>query len=248
MVRAGRIGRVGEWRMSHQRKVYLVDGDSDDRKAIAAHISMIGGEAWPLDSSRELLAVIDRLEPGCILLDCSGGLSALEAIEEIERRAPGWPVIGLGRPGDLALAVEAMKRGAADFLCKPLGALQLAAALTPAWAKLHRGADAHQARRFARERVGRLTAREFDVFLALVAGKANKAAAHQLGISVRTVEMHRARVMAKLAVRSLSEATLLMTQAGIDLSPALPFRRERVGDLRVPPAYRSSERWRAAAS
>ena len=236
--------------MSHQRRVYLVDRDSDDRKAIAAHISMIGGEAWPLESGDELLAVIDRLAPGCILLDCSNGMAAIQTIEEIERRAPGWPVIGLGRAGDLALAVEAMKRGAADFLCKPLGALQLAAALTPAWAKLHRGADAFQERRFARERVGRLTARELDVLLALVSGKANKAAAHQLGISVRTVEMHRARVMAKLAVRSLSEATLLMTRAGIDLSRALPFRPERggVGDLRVPPAFRSSEKLRAAAN
>ena len=213
--------------MSHHRRVYVVDGDTDDRRLIAAQLSAIGADAWPLESGAELLAVVDRLAPGCVLLDLASGLPGLAILDDLRRMAPGWPVMGLGHAHDLEIAVEAMKRGASDFLCKPISSLQLAAALTPAWAHLQEAIDADEVRTSAQKRVTRLTPREFDVFLALVVGKANKTAAHQLGISVRTVEMHRARIMMKLGVRSLSEATLLMTRAGIDLSPVLAFRGER---------------------
>lgn len=207
--------------MSHHRRVYIVGGDSDDRKALVAHLAAIGAEAWPLGSGAELIAIVDRLAPGCVLLDFTSCLPAMSTLDALATRAPGWPVIGLGHAGSLAIAVDAMKRGAADFLCKPATRAQLAAALAPLWGKLQRAIEADQARQFARDRVTRLTTREFDVLLALVAGKANKCAAHQLGISVRTVEMHRARIMTKLGVRSLSEATLLMAGAGLDLSGVL---------------------------
>lgn len=207
--------------MSHHRRVYIVGGDSEERKALVAELAAIGAEAWPLGSGAELIAIVDRLAPGCVLLDFTSCLPAMSTLDALATRAPGWPVIGLGHAGSLAIAVDAMKRGAADFLCKPATRAQLAAALAPLWGKLQRAIEADQARQFARDRVTRLTTREFDVLLALVAGKANKCAAHQLGISVRTVEMHRARIMAKLGVRSLSEATLLMAGAGLDLSGVL---------------------------
>ena len=207
--------------MSHHRRVYIVGGDSDERKALVAELAAIGAEAWPLGSGAELIAIVDRLAPGCVLLDFTTCLPAMNTLDALAARAPGWPVIGLGHAGSLAIAVDAMKRGAADFLCKPATRQQLAAALAPLWGKLQRAIEADQSRQFARERVTRLTTREFDVLLALVAGKANKCAAHQLGISVRTVEMHRARIMAKLGVRSLSEATLMMAGAGLDLSGVL---------------------------
>lgn len=222
--------------MSHHRRVYIVGGDSDERKALVACLATVGAEAWPLGSGAELIAIVDRLAPGCVLLDFTSCLPAMSTLDTLATRAPGWPVIGLGHAGSLAIAVDAMKRGAADFLCKPATRAQLAAALAPLWGKLQRAIEADQARQFARDRVTRLTTREFDVLLALVAGKANKCAAHQLGISVRTVEMHRARVMAKLGVRSLSEATLLMAGAGLDLSGVLsvqpgPGRVAGVGPL-----------------
>ncbi len=213
--------------MSHHRTVYIVGGDSGDRKALVAHLSAIGAEAWPLAGGAELIAVVDRLAPGCVLLDFTNCLLAMSTLDALVSQVPGWPVIGLGHAGSLAIAVDAMKRGAADFLCKPASQAQIGAALAPLWGKLQRAVEADESRRFARDRVTRLTTREFDVLLALVGGKANKCAAHQLGISVRTVEMHRARIMAKLGVRSLSEATLLMTGAGLDLSGVLGSRPER---------------------
>lgn len=210
--------------MSHVRRVYLVGGDSEDRQRLVVHLSTIGAEAWPLQSGAELIAIVDRLAPGCVLLDFTSCLAGMGTLDALVARVPGWPVVGLGHPGSLAIAVEAMKHGAADFLCKPATEAQLAATLAPLWGKLQGAVEADEARRFARDKVTKLTTREFDVFLALVAGKANKCAAYQLGISVRTVEMHRARIMAKLGVRSLSEATLLMTGAGLDLSRVLSHR------------------------
>ena len=213
--------------MSHHRRVYIVGGDSEERKALVARLSAIGAEAWPLRSGAELIAIVDRLAPGCVLLDFANCLPAMNALDALTERAPGWPVIGLGHAGSLAIAVDAMKRGAADFLCKPATQTQLAAALAPLWGKLQRAIEVDEARQFAKDKVTRLTTREFDVILVLVAGKANKCAAHELGISVRTVEMHRARIMAKLGVRSLSEATLLMTRAGLDLSGVLSLHSGR---------------------
>lgn len=213
--------------MTHHRRVYIVGGDGEDRKATVSHLSAIGAEAWPLHSGAELIAIVDRLAPGCVLLDFTSCLPGMGTLDALVTRVPGWPVIGLGNPGSLAIAVEAMKRGAADFLCKPATQAQLAAALAPLWGKLQSAIEADEARQFAQDKVTRLTSREFDVLLALVAGKANKCAAYQLGISVRTVEMHRARIMAKLGVRSLSEATLLMSSAGLDLSRVLAVRPSR---------------------
>lgn len=213
--------------MSHHRRVYIVGSDSEERKTLVASLSAIGAEAWPLSSGAELIEIVDRLAPGCVLLDFTSCLPGMGTLDALVTRAPGWPVIGLGNSGSLAIAVEAMKRGAADFLCKPATQVQLAAALAPLWGKLQSAIEADEARQFAKDKVTRLTTREFDVILALVAGKANKCAAYQLGISVRTVEMHRARIMAKLGVRSLSEATLLMTGAGLDLSGVLSLRSER---------------------
>ena len=213
--------------MSHHRRVYIVGGSGEDRTRLVSQFASIGAEPWPLSSGAELVAIVDRLGPGCILLDFTDCLAAMSTLDALASRVPGWPVIGLGHPGSLAIAVDAMKRGAADFLCKPATQAQFAAALAPLWGKLQRAIEVDEARQFARDKVTKLTTREFDVFLALVAGKANKCAAFQLGISVRTVEMHRARIMAKLAVRSLSEATLLMSRAGLDLSPVLTQRPDR---------------------
>jgi two-component system response regulator FixJ len=113
-----------------------------------------------------------------------------------------------------------MKLGAQDYLEKPVSAASLSAALIPAWSALERSIQAAETRRAAQERVSRLTPREVDIALALLSGRPNKGVAHDLGISVRTVEMHRAHIMAKLGVRSLAEAAVIATQAGLLVSPA----------------------------
>lgn len=215
--------------MSHQRTVYVVDRDLASRRGLTAHLARIGAEAWPFAGGSEFLDILDHLMPACVLLDMElAGPSGLEVIAELGHRRPGWPVVAMSAAPEVSVAVEAMKLGALDFLEKPVEAGGLAAALLPAWSSLERSLEQSEARRLAGERLGRLTPRELDISLSLFAGHSNKAVAHLLGISVRTVEMHRAHIMAKLGVKTLAEAAVLATQAELAAAPqraapAAPF-------------------------
>lgn len=206
--------------MSHQRMVYLIDHDLETRRSLSLHLAALGAEAWPFASGAEFLEIASHLMPACILLDMDmPGTSGLDVMAELGRRGIEWPVVAMSGCREIAPAVEAMKRGAVDFLETPVDVTLLAGALVPALEALARMIEAQDARRTAQERMARLTAREVDISLALFSGQANKAVAHEFGISVRTVEMHRAHIMAKLGVRSLAEAAVLATQAGLDLAP-----------------------------
>jgi two-component system response regulator FixJ len=206
--------------MSHRRTVYVVERDLGARRILISHLAQIGAEPWPFAGGDEFLGMLDHLAPACVLLEMdSEAPEGLAVLADLLKRQPGWPVVGLSGRGDLPLAVEAMKLGALDFLEKPVSAARLAAALAPAWTALARAMEAGEAKRIAGERLARLTRRELDISLGLFSGRSNKAIAHDLGISVRTVEMHRAHVMAKLGVRSLAEAAVLATQAGLAITP-----------------------------
>ena len=222
--------------MSHHRTVYVIDRDVEARRSLAAHLAMIGSEAWPFAGGAELLAIIDHLMPACVLLDMDGSdPRGLDVLRELGERRPDWPVVALSARDEVALAVEAMKLGALDFLVKPVGAAALAAALAPAWTALQRSVEESEVRRLAQERVARLTAREVDISLALLGGRPNKKVAHELGISVRTVEMHRAHIMAKLGVRTLAEAAVLATQAGLSANRAAPVPDQQASLPLSPP-------------
>ena len=207
--------------MSHHRRVYVVARDIEIRRVLTQFVSGVGAEAWPFGGGADFLKILDYLEPGCVLLDMDvGDVGGLEVLGELAERGLGWPVIAMSAREELPLAIEAMKLGALDFLGLPPKREVLALALAPAWKALERAMEAGAARREAQERIARLTAREIDISLALLNGGSNKTVAHQFGISVRTVEMHRAHIMAKLGVKSLAEAALLATEAGLD-----PIRR-----------------------
>lgn len=209
--------------MSHQRTVYVVDRDLASRRALTAHLARIGAEAWPFAGGAEFLDILDHLMPACVLLDVEAAAPrGLEIIAELGHRRPGWPVVAMSAAPEVAVAVEAMKLGALDFLEKPIDAASLAAALLPAWGSLETSLERNEARRLAGERLGRLTPRELDIALSLFAGNSNKSVAHLLGISVRTVEMHRAHIMAKLGVKTTAEAAVLATQAGLAAAPPRP--------------------------
>jgi two-component system response regulator FixJ len=207
--------------MSHRRTVYVVERDLASRRALNSNLVQTGAEPWPFAGGDEFLGMLDHLMPACILLDMElEAPDGLQVLAELKRRQPAWPVVALSGRGDVPLAVEAMKLGALDFLEKPMAAARLAAALAPAWLALERSLEAGEAKRIAQERLARLTVRELDIAVALFSGRSNKAVAHELGISVRTVEMHRAHAMAKLGVKGLAEAAVLATQAGLRITPA----------------------------
>jgi two-component system response regulator FixJ len=213
--------------MPHQRTVYLVDPDAESRTSTARQLAAVGAEAWAFQTWGEFLEIFDRLPPACILLDMDVQQpSGLEVLQLIAARPSAWPVIALSARMEVSGAVDAMKMGAQDYLRKPVGTATLSAALIPAWSVLETSIEASEIRDAAQERVSRLTPREIDIALALLSGRPNKSVAHVLDISVRTVEMHRAHLMAKLGVRSLAEATVIATQAGLLVSQSCAAVRE----------------------
>ncbi|HEX8307609.1 MAG TPA: LuxR C-terminal-related transcriptional regulator [Allosphingosinicella sp.] len=207
--------------MSHQRTVYVVDNDLETRRSLTINLASIGAEAWPFGGGTEFLEILGHLMPGCILLDmdCEDALDVLAALV---RRETGWPILAMSDAPKVEVAVQAMKLGALDFLEKPVDPARLAAALLPAWNALEASLEQGEARRVAQDRLARLTARELDISLALFGGRSNKTVAHELGISVRTVEMHRAHVMAKLGVKSIAEAAIMATHAGLAIAQRGP--------------------------
>ena len=214
--------------MAHQRTVYVVDDDLETRRSLTISLASIGAEAWPFGGGGEFLEILGHLMPGCVLLDmdCGDGLDILAALVARETE---WPILAMSAAPRVDVAVAAMKLGALDFLQKPVDATKLAAALIPAWNSLEASLERGEARRVAQDRLARLTARELDISLALFGGRSNKAVAHELGISVRTVEMHRAHIMTKLGVKSIAEAAVMATHAGLAIA-----QRSRVSPMLAP--------------
>jgi two-component system response regulator FixJ len=207
--------------MSHQRTVYVVETDVEIRRSLVISLASVGAEAWPFGGGGEFLEILGHLMPGCVLLDLDSP-DGRETLAALVRRETGWPILAMSGRADVALAVEAMKLGALDFLEKPVDPAKLAVALQPAWSALEVSLEQGEARRLAQGRLARLTARELDISLALFGGRSNKAVAHELGISVRTVEMHRAHIMAKLGVKSIAEAAVMATHAGVPIAHRKP--------------------------
>jgi len=152
---------------------------------------------------------------GCVLADVRmPGMDGLELQRQLNTRGIGLPVIFMTGFGEVALAVQAMKAGAVDFVEKPCTLERLKDSLSRALARSETSQRAAAETAQARERLSRLTPRERDVLRLLVIGKPNKIIAHELAISPRTVEIHRARVMDKVDVKSLSELVRLSLAAG----------------------------------
>ena len=197
------------------RTIYVVDEDDLSRRMLSLEISTLGFDPWPFPSAASLLGMIAHLEPACVVIGAgAANMNGLPLLAELANRVT-WPAILVGEKGDFRLAYDAMKLGALDFVQKPVDPVALRELLAVAEAKLQRIAAAGLVERTARERVGRLTRRELEIGMALMNGLSNKVAAHQLGISVRTVEMHRAQILRKLGVRNLAEGVVLLYQAGL---------------------------------
>jgi len=158
--------------------------------------------------------------PGCVLLDIRmPGLDGLDVQRTLNERGSDFPVIILTGHGDIALSVRALKAGAVDFIEKPFGKAELIAALEEAFARLDDNGRHRLDAAAANVRLAALTPRERDVLDGLVAGLPNKTIAFDLEISSRTVEVHRANLMSKLGVRSLSQM-LRIAFAAEDERPA----------------------------
>ena len=190
-----------------RRTVHLVDDDAAIRRSVGFMLKTSGHRVETYESGSALLRQARELEPGCILLDIRmPGMDGLEVQQVLHDKGVSLPVIIMTGHGDVALAVKAMKAGAVDFIQKPFEKEVLLRSLEEGYRRLLRNEATGDRARNAVVRLQALTARERDVLNGLADGLPNKTIAYDLGISPRTVEIHRANLMAKLGARSLSEA------------------------------------------
>ena len=190
--------------MSEDAVVFVVDDDPAVRDSIAMLVRSEGLAVRTFDSARGFLAAWDRCEPGCLIVDLRlPGLSGLDLQERLAGDDEAPPIIFLTGYGTVPAAVRALKAGAVDFLEKPFDPATLLA-------RVHEALANDRERRSDTRRLHALTPREREILRQVAAGDTNKVIAANFGISVRTVELHRARGMRKLGVRSVAELVRLM--------------------------------------
>jgi two-component system response regulator FixJ len=186
--------------------VYIVDDDDAIRAALRLLLKSVGLAATPLPSAQEFLASYHPQQPGCLILDVRmPGMSGLDLQQELNVRGAIIPVIFITGHGDIPMAVEAMQQGAFDFLQKPFRDQDLIDRIQRALAKDQAERAQLRERDRIKERLESLTAREREVLDLVTSGKPNKIMAADLGVSQRTVEIHRSRVMEKMGASSLAQ-------------------------------------------
>jgi FixJ family two-component response regulator len=216
-----RVHRVAKGRVLSSRIVYVVDDDRNVRLMTSYMLTGAELNSYPFASGQDFLSALADLKPGCVLLDVRmPDMDGLAVISELVRRGVEWPVIFMTGHGDVPVAVEAMKLGAIDFLQKPFKEQALLACFERGFALLDERRESAARQADARTRTSQLTSREKEVLEGLLAGLANKSIADRLGISLRTVEMHRGNMMDRLGVDNLAEALTLAMEAGLEPAPA----------------------------
>jgi len=191
--------------MNDNSIVFVVDDDEAVRQSTAWLIESIGIKVITFESADNFLEHYNN-EPGCIVMDVRmPGISGLEAQEELVKREIDLPLIFITGHGDVPMAVRALKLGAFDFIEKPFNDQLLLDAIqrgikqnSDNAATLAKNEDLHK-------RISALTPREHQVMSRVTQGKANKVIAHELNVSIKTIEVHRARMMEKMQANSVAE-------------------------------------------
>ena len=196
---------------------HVIDDDEAVRHSIEFLLRAANIDVKVYDSAVAFLAALPAIKSGCVVTDVRmPEMDGLELQRRLAELHPQLPVIIITGHADVPLAVQAMKAGAVDFIEKPFSDEVILASIETALKRRRSGAPAGVSGPFA-ERLGRLTPRERDVFHQLIVGHPNKVIAYNLNISARTVEIHRARVMEKMQVRSLPELVRLAIEAGVEI-------------------------------
>jgi RNA polymerase sigma factor (sigma-70 family) len=186
--------------------VFIVDDDLSVRDSLSLILSLKSFRTASFARAEDFLAVLQPEWAGCVVADLKmPDMSGLELQQALARRQPQLPVIMITAYGDLASSRQAFKAHAIDFLEKPFDDEQIIAALDLAFNRLHDG-EAEQAERRRRSAaIATLTEREREVMALLGEGLQNREVAARLGLSPRTVEVHKARILAKLGIRNVAE-------------------------------------------
>ena len=193
--------------------VFVVDDDADIRDSMRLLLEVAGFKVRSYNSAKHFLAD-DYPKHGCLIADIRmPDMSGLELQVEVTRRHIDLPVIIMTGHGDVPLAVQAMKAGAIDFIEKPFDDDMMLASVKRAMEVGSRARERTAESRAAKDLLSSLTPRERGVLDKLVQGRSNKVVAHELGISPRTVEIHRAHIMSKMEASSLSDLVRLVLAA-----------------------------------
>ena len=197
---------MSELPVAPDQKIYIIDDDEALRDSLVWLLESSGYRVAAYASAEAFLAAYTAAMTGCLVLDVRmPGMSGLELFEELRARHCTLPVIFITGHGDVPMAVSAVKKGAVDFIEKPFGDRDMLGLIEQCLAaelagRLKRRLEADTARR-----LDHLTQREREVLDLIILGKLNKQIADVLGISIKTVEVHRARVMEKMGAHSLAE-------------------------------------------
>jgi two-component system, LuxR family, response regulator FixJ len=207
--------------MADSRVVHIVDDDEAVRRSLAFMLSSAGLPVRVYGSATDFLEALGDAQCGCLITDIRmPDMSGIDLLRRIKERAPCLPAIVITGHGDVALAVEAMKAGAIDFIEKPFDEDAILAAVKAALEQTEEGQSGD--RTAIAERIASLSERERQVLEGLVAGHPNKVIAAALGISPRTVEVYRANLMAKMQAKSLSELVRMAILAHVPVSNRRP--------------------------
>lgn len=195
--------------------IHIVDDDRAAREGLDFLLSSLGLTVASHASAADLLARVDGTAVGCILADVRmPSMNGLELLDELGRRDCPLPVIMITGHGDVPMAVRAMRAGAMDFFEKPVNGMALVERINEALKLCRERQAADRDRAEAVTRVATLTAREAEVARGVLAGRQNKQIAHDLGISLKTVEIHRHNAMEKLGANTAAELVRLLISAG----------------------------------
>jgi two-component system, LuxR family, response regulator FixJ len=194
--------------------VFVVDDDEAVRSSLQLLLKSAGLTSRAYASATEFLAAYDDDQPGCLVLDIRmPGMNGLELQDELNRRGAMIPVIFITGHGDVPMAVESMRRGAMDFLQKPFRDEDLIDSVHKALALDQRNRAQLEVRDAIRCRLAALTSREMQVLRLLTTGKSNKQMAGDLGVSQRTIEIHRAHLMHKMEATSVAQLVRMLLAA-----------------------------------
>ena len=196
--------------------VYIVDDDEAVRDSLHDLMDSVGLKSQTFASCQDFLANYMPEQQGCLILDIRMPMmSGLELQEELNKRNTSLAIIFITGHGDVTMAVKAMSDGAQDFVQKPFRDQDLLDRINHTLGKCSKGYDLQQERQVIQQHIHELTSREREVMKMVIDGKANKVIAIDLGLSKRTVEVHRSKVMDKLGARSLADLVRIVIHSGL---------------------------------
>lgn len=232
--------------LQNERNIYLVDriGREPSGDATGALLQSLGMAFCRFSADTDGSDALQGRPPGCVLIDIdAAGAGAGAVFDALMPHRARLPIVVIATCGDPAAIIDAMRRGATDFLMRPVEPAALLASLARVFDRISGEQAAHRRQQAARHRIEALTAREREILQGLLGGQVNKTLAHRLGISIRTIEMHRANLMTKLGVQNLAQAIFLTFASGMEFDGGLPgcSRHPSTADIgRQREAFRST--------